>query len=179
MLKIIAAIAGVLVVAVAILLVYAATLPDHFRVVRTASIHASPEKIFPLINELKSFNQWNPFAQRDPTMVIAYNDAPDGKGAGYAWDSQGRAGKGSMEITDATAPSSVAMRLDLEKPMAAHNTILFALRPEGDATDVTWTMTGQYPYIGKVMGVVFNMDKVVGGEFEQGLASLKTLAEKG
>jgi hypothetical protein len=178
MLKLLAVMAGVLVVAIAAVAVYAATLPNDFRIARTASIKASPDKIFPLINDLKSFNEWNPFAKQDPSIAITYNQAQVGKGAGYVWDSDGRSGKGSLEITDVAAPSSVEMRLDMIKPMEGHNRIVFALRPAAGATDVTWTMTGRYSYVAKVMGVVFNMDRMVGGEFEKGLADLRAIAEK-
>jgi hypothetical protein len=182
MLKLLAAIAGVLIVAIAAVAIYAATLPNEFRIARTASIKAPADKIFPLISNLKRFNEWNPFAKQDPSIAITYNETLVGKGAGYAWDSDGRSSKGSLEITDAAAPSSVEMRLDMLKPMEGHNRIVFALRPAADATDVktdvTWTMTGHYSYVAKVMGVVFNMDKMVGGEFEKGLADLRTLVEK-
>jgi uncharacterized protein YndB with AHSA1/START domain len=178
MLKLFAVIGIVAVVAIAVVLIYSATLPNDFRVARSMTINAPPEKIFPLINDLKSFNQWNPFARRDPKMEIAYSGPPSGKGAGNAWDSTGRAGKGSLEITDILPPSSVMMRLDMEKPMEGHNTILFALQAKGDGTDVSWTMTGPYPYLNRVLGTVFNMDKMIGSEFEKGLAELKVIAEK-
>ena len=95
-----------------------------------------------------------------------------------AWDSDGRGGKGRLEITDTAPLSSVTMALHMEKPMEGRNTVVFALQPNGNATDVTWTMTGEYVYIAKVMGVIFNMDKMIGGEFEQGLADLDALAQK-
>lgn len=178
MLRILTGLAGVIVVGIAIVLVYAATLSDEFRIVRSASIQAPPGKIFALINDLKSFNQWNPFAKQDPTMVLAYNASTSGRGAGFTWNSDGRGGKGAIAITESTPASRVAMSLDIEKPIAGHNAIVFALQDNGGVTDVTWTMTGTRPYVGKVMGVVFNMDKMVGGEFARGLATLKTLAEQ-
>jgi hypothetical protein len=178
MFKLFAAIGIVALVAIACLLVYAATIPSEFRVARSTSVKAPPEKIFPLINDLKSFNEWNPFARQDPKLEIAYSGPPSGKGAGNAWESAGRAGKGSLEITDVSPPSSVTMRLDIERPMEGHNTIVFALQAKGDVTDVSWTMTGPYPYLNRVLGTVFNMDKMIGGEFEAGLAGPKALAEK-
>lgn len=171
-------VAVVVIGAIAVVLAYAATRPDEFHIARSTSIVAPPEKIFPLVNDLRSFNQWNPFAKQDPTAQITYNGPPGGKGASHAWNSKGRAGKGSLEIVDTAPPSGVTMMLRMEKPMKADNTIVFALRPNGSATDVTWTMSGISPYIAKVMGVIINCDRMVGGEFEKGLADLKALAER-
>jgi uncharacterized protein YndB with AHSA1/START domain len=182
MLKIIGIIAGVLAVGVIGVLAYATTVPDTFRVQRSVSVKAAPEKVFPLINELKTMNEWNPFAKQDPTIRLTYSGPAAGKGAANDWDSDGKAGKGRLEITDSTRPSQVTMRLDMEKPMEGHNTIEFALRPEAQganqATNVTWAMTGPMPYIAKVICTFVSMDRMIGGEFEKGLAALKTMAEK-
>lgn len=159
-------------------LIYAATLPDEFRVSRTAAINAPPEKIFPLIDDLRIMNSWNPFAKSDPSIKIYYGPVTAGKGANYSWTSNGRAGQGRMELTGSTAPSEVNMMLHMEKPMEGHNKIVFALKPRGGVTDVSWTMTGDRPYIGKVLGVLFSMEKMVGEPFAQGLADLKIMAEK-
>ena len=182
MLKIIGIIAGVLAVGVIGVLAYATTVPDTFRVQRSVSIKAAPEKVFPLINELKSMNEWNPFAKQDPTIRLTYSGPPAGKGAANDWDSDGKAGKGRLEITDSTRPSQVTMRLDMEKPMEGHNTVAFALEPQAQGADVgtqvTWSMTGPMPYIAKVICTFVSMDRMIGGEFEKGLAALKTMAEK-
>lgn len=145
---------------------------------RSASIDAPPEKIFPLINDIKNFNEWNPFAKQDPTIVISYNGPQSGKGATYSWDSKGKAGKGSLAITDAASPSRVNLRLDMEKPMEGHPNVVFALEPRGAATEVTWTMAGPNPYINRIFSTIFNMDKMIGGTFAAGLSDLKALAEK-
>ena len=178
MLKMFLWLCALLFVGIGAVLVYAATLPIEFRVARTATIASTPEKIFPLINDLQSFNQWNPFAKQDPTMTITYSGPASGPGAADAWDSEGRGGKGSVQITDSAPLSRVTMALHMEKPMEGRNTVVFALRANGNATDVTWSMTGKYAYIAKVMGVIFNMDKMIGGEFETGLADLGALAQK-
>ena len=178
MLKTLVWVGVVLVVAVGVVLVYAATLPKDFRVSRAASIKAPREKIFPLISDLKSFNLWNPFAKQDPSMRITYRRTTSDKGAAFDWDSDGRGGTGSLEILDTQAPSSVTMRLDVMKPMEGHNTVVFALQQAGEATEVTWTMTGPYAFIARVIGVVVSMDRMIGGEFEKGLAELKALAER-
>jgi uncharacterized protein YndB with AHSA1/START domain len=182
MLKIIGIIAGILAVGVIGVLAYAATVPDTFQVQRSVSIKASPEKVFPLINELKTMNEWNPFAKQDPTIRLTYSGPAAGKGAANDWDSDGKAGKGRLEITDSTRPSRVTMRLDMEKPMEGHNTVAFALQPQAQGADVstqvTWSMTGPMPYIAKVICTFVSMDRMIGGEFEKGLADLKTMAEK-
>ncbi len=181
MLKIIGIIAGVIAVAVVGVLAYAATLPNTFRVERSISIQAPPEKIFPLINELKTMNEWNPFAKQDPSMKITYSGPASGKGAAHAWTSD-KAGEGRLEITDSAPPSRLNMRLDMIKPMEGHNAIVFALQPQSQGTNVTtnvsWAMSGEYNYISKVICVFVNMDRMIGGEFDKGLADLKAMAEK-
>jgi len=112
MLKFLAIVGVIAFIGVAGILIYAATLPKEFSVSRSVAINAPPEKIFPLINDLKRFNEWNPFAKQDPTMVITYDGPQSGKGAAYSWDSKGKAGKGSSGITDASPPSRVNLRLD-------------------------------------------------------------------
>ena len=172
------AIALVVITAIALLLIYAATRPDHFRVTRTTVIKAPAPKIHALINDLKSFNTWNPFEKKDPSVKGSYSGALSGVGAAYAWHGR-KVGAGRMEITDSVAPSRVAMRLDFLKPFKAQNTAEFTLQAEGDNTTiVTWSMAGPSPYISKLMGVVFNMDRMIGKEFEAGLADLKALTER-
>jgi hypothetical protein len=177
MMKIVMLAGLVLIVGVAGILAYAATLPNTFRVSRTITINAPPEKIFPL-NELRTMNQWNPFVKQDPGMEIKYSGPPSGKGAGFSWDSTGRGGKGSMETIDAASPTRVTLKLDMERPMEGHNSVVFALQPNGGSTEVNWTMAGPYPYINRVFGTIFNMDKMIGGAFDSGLSDLKAIAEK-
>jgi hypothetical protein len=110
-------------------------------------------------------------------MKRIFSGAASGKGAVYEWDSDGKAGKGRMEITDAPAPSKVTIKLDFFKPFEAHNIAEFTLEPRGDTTDLTWGMYGPSLYVAKVMGVFFNMDRMIGTDFETGLANLKARAE--
>jgi hypothetical protein len=160
-----------------VLLVLAAMKPDTFRVARSTTIKATPETIFPLIADMHRFNTWNPYERKDPNLKGTYSGPASGKGAAYAWESK-EVGTGSMEITDTAPPSKVAIRLDFVKPFEAHNNVDFTLVPKGDATEVTWAMAGPVPYVGKVMHVIINMDRMVGDDFEAGLANLKALAEK-
>jgi Polyketide cyclase / dehydrase and lipid transport len=165
-------------VAIAATLAYAATRPDTFRIQRSASIKALPENIFPMINDLRTFNTWNPFLKLDPATKLTYSGPASGNGAAHAWEGNSQVGKGRVEITDATPSSKIAIKLDIMKPMQAQNQVEFTLVPQGDATTVTWMMQGGQPLLAKVMSIFIDCDKMVGAAFEQGLADLKTLAEK-
>ena len=167
----------VLVLLIAGVGVFAATRPDSFRVQRTASIKAPPEKIYALITDLKGWKAWSPYEKKDPAMKRMLSGAPSGKGAIYEWDGNKDVGKGRMEIADTTPPSKVLIKLDFIAPFEAHNTAEFDLQGKGDTTDVTWAMYGPSPFVAKVMGVFFNMDKMIGSDFESGLANLKAIAE--
>ncbi|MDQ0568448.1 uncharacterized protein YndB with AHSA1/START domain [Variovorax paradoxus] len=163
---------------IAALLIFAATRPDTFRVERTARIQAPAEKIFPLIGDFHRWGTWSPYEKLDPEMKREFGGTPSGKGATYAWDSKGKAGAGRMEIMESSPSSRIAIKLDFIKPFEGHNTAEFTLKPEGDATQVTWAMYGPNPYVAKLMGIFFNMDQMIGKDFEAGLASLKTATEK-
>ena len=177
MLKTLAIIGGVVAVLLAAVLIYAATKPDVFRVQRATSIKAPPEKIAAVLSDFRGWQAWSPWEKMDPAMKRSYSGAAKGKGAVYAWEGNSEVGQGRMEITEA-APSRVAMDLDFVKPFEAHNKVVFALVPKGDSTEVTWSMQGPVPYMAKVVHVFFDMDSMVGKQFETGLANLKTLAEK-
>jgi hypothetical protein len=164
--------------AIALLLVYAATRPDTFSVQRSASINAPAEKIHPLIDDLHRFNTWNPFDKKDPNLKGSYSGPRKGPGAGYAFEGK-EVGKGRIEILESAAPNKVTMQLDMLEPMEGRNTVEFTLAPRGEGTEVTWAMRGKNPFISKLMGVFINLDKMIGREFETGLANLKTLAERG
>lgn len=167
-----------LVAGIGIVLAVAATKPDTFRVQRSATIKAPPEKIFPMINDFRSWAAWSPYEHKDPAMKRTYGSTTSGKGAVYEWDGDKNVGSGRITITDASPPSKVMIDLDMIKPFAASNKVEFTLVPNGDATAVTWEMQGGVPYFAKIIHVFFDMDKMVGGDFEQGLASLKASAEK-
>ena len=148
----------VVVVALAAILIFAATKPDTFRVERSTSIKAPPEKIFPLINDFHNWPTWSPWEKMDPAMKRTHSGAASGKGAVYEWEGNSKVGKGRMEIVDAPAPSKVTIKLDFLKPFEGHNIAEFTLEPKGDSTNVTWVMDGPRPYVAKVMSVFFNMD---------------------
>jgi uncharacterized protein YndB with AHSA1/START domain len=175
MLPIIATIVVVLLVA---FLAYVASRPDTFQVRRSMTIDAPPETVFAHINDLHCWTEWSPWEHKDPTMKRTYNGASSGPGAMYAWEGNKDVGMGSMEITDATPPSRVAMKLDFLKPFEAHNLVEFALVPQGNLTNLTWTIHGPVPYFAKILHLFINMDSMIGKDFEAGLSALKTVAEQ-
>ncbi len=163
--------------ALVLLLAYAATRPDEFRVERRLRVAAPADKVWPLVSELRAFNRWNPYERKDPLIKGAYSGAASGVGSRYDWDSQ-EVGSGSLEITGQQPGRAVQMKLDFVKPFEAHNQAEFALQPTADgATEVRWTMHGPANFISKLMGVFINMDKMVGRDFEDGLQNLRQLAE--
>ena len=178
MLETIAIIAVVLAIAIAIVLILAATKPDTFSVQRAATMKAPPETIFALINDFHQWGSWSPWEHKDPAMQRTYSGAASGKGAVYAWEGNKNVGSGRMEILDASVPSKIVIKLDFFKPFEGHNTAEFTMLPQGDATSVTWLMHGPLPFMGKVMHVFINMDRMVGKDFEAGLINLKRLTEK-
>ncbi len=171
-------IAIVVIVLLAGLLMFAATKPDVFRVQRATSIKAPPEKIFTLINDFHSWGSWSPYEKMDPAMKRTYSGAANGKGAVYEWEGNNKVGQGRMEIMEASPPSKMTIKLDFLKPFEGHNIAEFTLEPKGDSTGVTWAMYGPSPYVAKVMSIFCNMDRMIGKDFETGLANLKTVAEQ-
>ena len=168
MLKIAGIIVVVLIVAAAAVVAYASTRPDSFRVQRSASIKAPPDKIFSLINDYRNWLQWSPYENRDPEMKRTYSGAAAGKGAKYAWEGNKSVGSGEMEIVDTAPPRKVLIKLDFMKPFEAHNVAEFTLEPQGEATNVTWAMHGPVPLLAKVMHMVMDIDKMVGTDFAAG-----------
>lgn len=166
-----AILAGVIVVA-------ATRRPDSFRFARSARIAATPERLFPLIADLHQMNTWNPYALRDPASTGSYSGPASGRGAKYEFAGK-KSGTGHIEIVDAKPNSEVVMRLFMTKPFACDNRVDFSLKPEGPATSVTWAMSGQQPLMAKIMTLFINCDKMVGKDFDEGLANLKAIAEKG
>lgn len=175
MFKIIAIVVSIFVAAV---LIYAATKPGMFRYERSAFIQAPAEKLFALINDFHQWPAWSPYEKLDPAMRRSYSGTTSGKGSVYSWEGNNKAGSGSIAITDTIPPGRIVMKLDMLKPFEGHNVVEFTLTASGNGTNVTWSMNGPTPYISKLMGVFFNIDKMVGGQFEEGLTNLKRVAER-
>jgi hypothetical protein len=163
----------------AALLLYVATKPDIFRVCRTASIKAAPDRIFALISDFHNWDAWSPYEKMDPEMKRNLSGKSRGKGAVYEWESTGsKAGIGRMEIIESSPPSKIAIELDLVKPIESHCILEFILESKDAETDVTWAMHGTNPYIGKIMEIFYDRDSMIGRDFEEGLANLKAIAER-
>jgi uncharacterized protein YndB with AHSA1/START domain len=178
MFEVIVTIAVILAIAIAVVLILAATKPDTLRVQRSVSIKAPPEGIFPLISDFHQWRTWSPYEQKDPAMKRTYSGAERGRGAVYAWDGDKNVGSGRMEILDVSAPSKIVIKLDFFKPFEGHNTAEFTMLPQGDVTNLTWTMHGPARFVTKLFQVFMNLDNMIGKDFEAGLANLKTMTEK-
>src|ERR1700754_1331347 len=155
-------IAIALVVIVAGILIAAATRPDNFRVERAIRISAPAEKIFHYVNDFHQWGVWSPWEKLDPAMKRNYAGSLTGNGAIYEWQGNGKVGQGRMEILDATEPQHVIIKLDFIQPIEGHNRATFNFLPAGTDTEVVWSMDGPSPYISKVMGLIFNMDRLIG-----------------
>jgi uncharacterized protein YndB with AHSA1/START domain len=165
-------------VVIAAILIYAATKPDVFRVQRSATIAAPADKIFPHLNDYQRWPAWSPYEKKDPAMKRTFSGPATGPGAIYEWDGDKNVGMGRIEITEVSPNARLVFNLDMLKPFKAHNKGELTLEPRGNATVVTWAMYGRTPYLAKIMHVFCNMDRMVGGDFEKGLADLKTISEK-
>jgi uncharacterized protein YndB with AHSA1/START domain len=151
---------------------------DIYTVERTTTINAPAEKVYAQIVDFHNWRNWSPWDDLDPDMKRSYSGADAGVGASYAWAGNRKAGEGQMKITDAAAPSSVQIALDFLKPFKSSSTTTFNLEPQGEATEVTWTMTGPKTLMTRVMGVFRSMDKMIGPDFEKGLTQLKGTTEQ-
>lgn len=162
---------AVLVVFVGILL-FVASRPAAFRIERRAVLPATPAVIFALINDFHQWARWSPWEKLDPNMQKTFGGPAAGAGATYAWSSPGKAGAGQMILESATAPTSLNIKIQFLKPMRATNLITFTLTPAAGGTQVLWAMEGQNNFMGKAFCLIMNMDKMVGKDFEEGLANL-------
>ena len=177
------AVVAVLAVVLVIVLILAALKPDSFRVERKATVKADPGRVFPCINDFHNWVAWSPYEKLDPNMQKTFSGAASGKGAVYEWKGNDKAGTGRMEILESSAPitagpSKITIKLDYLKPFEGHNTSEFTMSPRGDSTEVTWAVHGPSPFMMKIMHVFINMDKMLGKDFEAGLANLKAVAER-
>jgi len=160
-----------------IILGLAATKPNEFAITRVATINAPPEKILPMIADFRNWKHWSYWETLDPNMVRTFEGPSHGKGAVYGWKGNSKVGQGRMEILD-VAPTDVRIKLDFKDPVESNNITEFTLTPEGNATKVTWNMKGPMPFISKIMAVFVDMDKMVGPDFEKGLARMKNVVEQ-
>lgn len=155
----------------------AAMQPADFRLSRTATISASPEKIYGLITDFHKWDGWSPWAKIDPKMKQTFEGAASGTGAVYTWSGNDQAGEGKMTIGAVEAPNKVAIQLEFTRPFAAVNGLEFTMKASGTGTVVEWTMTGRNNLMAKAFTIFMPMEKMVGPDFEKGLAQLKSMAE--
>ena len=171
--KILIALAGIVFVFVAIV----ATRPSEYRVVRTATISAPAPAVFAQVNDFHKWQAWNPWAKIDPAMKPAYEGAPAGTGAIYTWAGNKEVGEGRMTLTESRPSDLIRIRLEFQKPFRSTSTAEFTFKPEGDRTIVTWRMAGHVNFIAKAVHLFLDMDTMIGGNFEKGLADMKAVVE--
>ena len=166
-----------LAVVIVVFVIIVATRPSEYSVTRSLAIAAPPEAIFPHVNEPRKWEAWNPWGKLDPTMKQTYEGAPAGVGAVYTWAGNREVGEGRMTIIESRPNDLIRVRLEFLKPFAGTSIATFTFKPEGAGTLVTWSMAGENNFMAKAVHLVMDMDKMIGGNFEKGLAQMKTVAE--
>ena len=152
--------------------------PADFRISRSASISATPEAVFEQVNDFHNWDAWSPWAKLDPAAKNSFDGPDSGEGARFSWAGNDKVGEGSMTITESKPSELVRIKLAFLKPMEDTSDTLFTFEPDGKQTKVTWTMSGKNNFMGKAFCLVMNMQKMIGGKFEEGLASMKSVVEK-
>ncbi|MCB0909170.1 MAG: SRPBCC family protein [Nocardioidaceae bacterium] len=147
-----------------------------FEIVRQTRIDADPGRVHDLVNDLHRWQGWSPWEGIDPGMSREYDGPDAGVGASYCWSGNRKAGSGSMLITE-SSPEVIGIQISFLKPFKATNQVTFEIVPAAGGSEVAWRMSGEQSGLGAVVGMVFSMDKLVGKDFERGLARLKELAE--
>jgi uncharacterized protein YndB with AHSA1/START domain len=165
-------IALALVLLVLVFLAFVATRPSSFTITRSRTLSASPQVVFSYLNDFHRWPDWSPWEKLDPAMKREHGGSPAGPGATYFWSGNSDVGEGRMTITESTPGKNVTLRLEFIEPFAATNMTAFDLVPSGSGTAVTWTMKGEHNFMGKAFSVFMDMDQLVGGDFERGLANL-------
>lgn len=151
--------------------------PDEFKVVRSATMAASPARVFEQVNDFHKWDAWSPWAKLDPACKNTFSGAAAGKDAGFAWDGNNKVGAGRMTITESQSPELIRINLEFLRPFKSTNTTEFTFKPQGSQTLVTWSMTGKNNFMSKVFGLFVDCDTMVGKDFEKGLTSMKAITE--
>lgn len=162
---------------VGIFAIVVALQPGEYKVTRTATIDAAPAVVFTHLNDFHKWEAWSPWAKLDPNAKNSFEGPESGKGSIFTWAGNGEIGEGRMEILESKPGETVKIKLEFFKPMADVCDTDFALKTEGNQTVVTWTMAGKKDYVSKAVCMFMNMDKMIGDDFEKGLASIKTIVE--
>jgi hypothetical protein len=166
-----------IVAVIVLLLIVAALQPTDFRYVRTTTIDAPPAAVFAEVNDFHRWDDWSPWAKLDPNSKTEFSGPSSGEGAGFRWSGNNEVGEGSMKIVESRPHERIAIELQFLRPMKATNEAVFTFEPRSSGTHVTWSMTGKNNLMGKAFGLIVNCDKMLGAQFEKGLATMKTLVE--
>lgn len=167
----------IIVVSLVVLAIVINQRPSDMRITRSINIAAQPEVIFPHVNEFKKWEAWSPYAKLDPNMQTTYEGPATGEGSIYRWNGNNDVGEGQTKIVSSKPNESIGVELKFERPFKGTNDVEFTFKPEGNHTVVTWTMAGKTNFVSKAMGLVIDMDKMMGGQFDEGLSSLKKVVE--
>ena len=166
-------------IAVIIFIIVAAMQPSDFRITRTGTITAPASSVFAQVNDLHKWDPWSPWAKLDPDAKNTFEGSASGVGAIMRWVGNNKVGQGSMTIMESRPDEFISFKLEFLKPFKATNTSEFSFTNENDQTTVTWSMYGKNNFMGKAIGLIMSCEKMVGGQFEKGLAALKSVVELG
>jgi uncharacterized protein YndB with AHSA1/START domain len=164
-------------VVVILLLIVAAVQPSQFSISRSATIAAPPATVFANVNDFHKWQAWSPWAKMDPNARNTFSGPDAGVGAAFAWSGNNKVGAGQMTITESRPAELIHINLEFERPMKAINLTEFTFKPDGSQTVVTWTMSGKNGFMAKLFVLFMNCDKMIGGQFEKGLAQLRSVSE--
>lgn len=172
---------AIILIALGVLIVLAGVIvalqPSTFRVTRSALIAAPPAAAFEQVVDFQKWLEWSPWEKLDPAMKRSLSSPSSGPGATYTWVGNKNVGEGSMTLIESRPPEYIRIQLDFLKPFKCTNNVEFTFQSEGEQTRVTWTMSGANNFMSKAIGLVMSMDKMVGGNFEEGLRKMKEVAE--
>jgi len=176
--KVVLGIAGAIAVLAILFAIVVSLQPSDFRVSRSAKMTAPPSDVFAQVNDYHNWDAWSPWAKLDPNAKVTFEGPSSGKGAIFTWSGNDKVGVGRQEIVESQPNELVRIKIDFEKPFKGTSTAELTFKPEGDQTVVTWSMFGKNDFMGKAISLFMDCDKMVGGEFEKGLANLKAIVEK-
>ena len=174
--KILIAVA-VLAVIVAVFAGVVAMQPSEYRVVRSATIDGSPEEVFDLVNDFHAWEAWSPWSKLDPAATSEFTGPSSGKGASFKWSGNDDIGEGVMTITDSQPHDLIRLDLEFIRPFPGQCVTEFAFKPEGEQTEVTWSMSGENDFFSKAVCMFMDMDAMLGANFEEGLANMNKVAK--
>lgn len=176
--RILAAVAAAVATMLVLFSIVVAMQPSEFRITRSATMNAAPGSVFPHVNNFHNWEAWSPWAKLDPNAASMFEGPESGEGAKFSWSGNDEVGAGTQTIVESKPDERIHIRLDFEKPMKDTSDTEFTFKPQDDQTTVTWTMWGKKNFFSKAFCMFMDMDKMVGGQFEKGLVSLKTIVEK-